>query len=154
MGWRPPSCTYSTAGSLDLTTGYTILRALGTFFSRARSAMDESSSCPHFGCAAVLPLGQEDFHLNGSGSIVFAVENLRSLNLPIAVAEVGPILRHRWQTLKCCDRETEPLHRCCRTFGDLYLRLDVALACDSLRYTPAPPARCSLPSLQHSTRVG
>ena len=60
--------------------------------------MNESPSCPQFGCGAVLPLGQQNFQLNGRGSIVFAVENLRSFNLSLAVAEVGAILRHRWQS--------------------------------------------------------
>ena len=54
--------------------------------------MNKSSSLPDFGGRAVRPLGQENFQLHGRGCIVFAIENLRSANLPIAVAEVGAIL--------------------------------------------------------------
>ena len=66
--------------------------------SFACSAMNESLSFPDFRGRTVLPLGQEDFQFNGRGRIVFAGENLGSLNLTIAVAEVRAILQHRRQT--------------------------------------------------------
>lgn len=60
--------------------------------------MDESSSGPYFGSCAVLPLGEENFQLHGSGCVVVAVEDLRSADLPIAVAKVRAILWHRLHT--------------------------------------------------------
>lgn len=67
--------------------------------SCACGAMNEPSSYPHFGSRAVQPLGQEDFQFNGSGSVILAIENLRSRDPSIAVAEVASILRH-WPALE------------------------------------------------------
>jgi hypothetical protein len=41
-----------------------------------------------------LPLGQQNFQLNGRGCIIFTIEDLRSPDPQIAVAEVAAILRH------------------------------------------------------------
>jgi hypothetical protein len=83
-------------------------------------AMNESSSCPHFGCCAVLALDQENFQLNGRGYVIVAVEDERAPDSPIAIAEIAAIFRHCPGSLVL--RETGPLHQCCRSFRDLYLR--------------------------------
>ncbi len=56
--------------------------------------MNESTACPHFGGRAVQPFGKQNFQLGGCGRIIIAIEDLRSPDSPIAIAEVAAILRH------------------------------------------------------------
>jgi hypothetical protein len=56
--------------------------------------VNESSARPNFGRRAVQPFSKQNFQLDGCGCIIFAIQDLRSPDSPIAVAEVAAILRH------------------------------------------------------------